>query len=204
MTADVASTSPRHELGKVVFSSMFLKRKKSQRFGASSFSKFHHTCRKNPFATPRTVLHRAKEALCNRSQFWTLFLPHRFIKIRPSRQRPVSIEFCWIPEFPGMNPKRKSCRNAWIRRKRTAVQRKSHGHLKKGFGMKVDPNSCERRGACGCLDLYCNVDLDLRRNSYASKSVWIVVQKCTHSLDEVKHWTAYPFRVNIDREKSMG
>ena len=32
-------------------SSMFLKRKKSQRFGASSFSKFHHTRQKNPFAT---------------------------------------------------------------------------------------------------------------------------------------------------------
>ena len=55
----------------------------------------------------------------------------------------------------------------------------------------------------GCLDLYCNVDLDLRRNSYASKSVWIVVQQSIHSLDEVKHSTAYLFRVNIDGEKSM-
>jgi len=35
--------------------------------------------------------------------------------------------------------------------------------------------------------LYCNVDLDLRRNSYASKSVWNIVQTCTHSLEEVKH-----------------
>jgi len=43
ITAGVASTSPRYEFGKVAFSSMFLKRKKSQRFGASSFSKFHHT-----------------------------------------------------------------------------------------------------------------------------------------------------------------
>jgi len=33
VTADVTSTSPRYELGKVAFSSMFLKRKKSQRFG---------------------------------------------------------------------------------------------------------------------------------------------------------------------------
>jgi len=32
----------------------------------------------------------------------------------------------------------------------------------------------------------------------------IVVQKCTHSLRKVKHWTAYPFRVNIERGKSMG
>jgi len=58
------------------------------------------TCQKNPFATLRTVLQRAKKSLCNGSQFWTLFLPHRFIKIRPSHQRPVSIEFltiCWIP-----------------------------------------------------------------------------------------------------------
>jgi len=45
----------------------------------------------------------------------------------------------------------------------------------------------QRRGAYGCLDLFCNVDLDLRRNSYASKSVWIVEQKCPYSLEEVKH-----------------
>ena len=53
LAAGVASTSPRYELGKVAFSSMFLERKKSQRFGVSSFSKFHHTRQKNPFATPR-------------------------------------------------------------------------------------------------------------------------------------------------------
>ena len=48
--ADVAwtsDTSPRYELGNVAFSSMFLKRKKSQCFGASSFSKYHHTRQKN-------------------------------------------------------------------------------------------------------------------------------------------------------------
>ena len=118
--AGVASTSPRYELGKVAFSSMFLKRKKSQRFGASSFSKFHHmvhTRQKNPFATPRTVLHRGKKSLCNRSQFRTLLLPHRFIKIRPSHQRPVSIEFltiCRIPEFPKSEQNRKSCGNVRI------------------------------------------------------------------------------------------
>ena len=69
--------------------------------------------KKKPFATPRTVLQRtwfdsglsprtlfidtfasavreivAKNSLCNRLQFRTLFLPHRFIKIRPSHQRP--------------------------------------------------------------------------------------------------------------------
>ena len=36
--AGVASTSPKYELGKVAFSSMFLKRKKSQLFGTSSFA----------------------------------------------------------------------------------------------------------------------------------------------------------------------
>ena len=40
--AGVASNSPKYELGKVAFGSMFLKRKKSQRLGASSFSKIHH------------------------------------------------------------------------------------------------------------------------------------------------------------------
>jgi len=102
VTADVTPNKTQNERLKVDFSSMFLKRKKSQHFGASSFSKFH-TRRKNPVATPRTVLQRAKKSLCNRSQFRTLLLPHRFIKIRPSHQRPVSIEFltiCRIAEFP--------------------------------------------------------------------------------------------------------
>jgi len=41
---------------------MFLKRKKSQRFGASSFSKCHYTGQKYPFATPGpwTVLNEQK------------------------------------------------------------------------------------------------------------------------------------------------
>jgi len=51
---------------------------------------------KKSLCLPRTVLHRAKKSLCNRSQFRTLFLPHRFIKIRPSHQRPVSVEFLTI------------------------------------------------------------------------------------------------------------
>jgi len=143
--ANVASTSPSYEIGKkVAFSSMFLKRKKSQRFGASSFSKFHHNAKKS-FATPRTVLQRAKKSLCNRSQFRTLFLPHRFMKMKIFRfvlpiSDPSALNFstiCRIPEFPGINPKRKSCENVRIRRKRTTVQRKSHGHLKKSFGMNL-------------------------------------------------------------------
>ena len=36
---------------------------------------------------PRTVLQRAKKSLCNWSQFRTLFLPHRFIKISATRIR---------------------------------------------------------------------------------------------------------------------
>ena len=122
--ADVASTSPRYELGKVAFSRRVLKRKKSQRFGDSSFSKFHNTRQKNLFPTPRTVLQRAKKSLCSRSQFRTLFLPHRFVKIRPSHQRPVSIEFLTIfriPEFPKSEQNQKSCGNVWIWRKSTGI-----------------------------------------------------------------------------------
>ena len=65
--ADVASTSPKYELGKVTFSSMFLKRKKSQRFGAHLFPSVithakkiplpslgrSYTIQKNPFETGR-------------------------------------------------------------------------------------------------------------------------------------------------------
>ena len=49
--ANADLTSPKYELWKVAFSSMLLKRKKSQRFGASSFSKCHYTRPKNPFAS---------------------------------------------------------------------------------------------------------------------------------------------------------
>jgi len=84
------------------------------------------TRQRNPFATPRTVLQRANKSFCNRSQFRTLFLPHRFIKIRLSHQRPVSIEFLTIsqiPKFPKSEKNRKSCGNVRIWRKRAAVRR---------------------------------------------------------------------------------
>ena len=89
---------------------------------------------------PRTVLHRAKKSLCNRSQFRTLFLPHRFIKIRPSHQRPVSIEFltiCRIQGFPKSEQNRKSCGKPRFWRKRDADPQKSHSNLKKSFGMNL-------------------------------------------------------------------
>ena len=56
VTTDVTPNKTQYERLKVAFSSMFLKRKKSQRFGA----KFHHTRQKNPFATLTTFLQRAK------------------------------------------------------------------------------------------------------------------------------------------------
>jgi len=70
--------------------------------GPHLFSSFT-TRKRNLFDTPGTVLQRANKSLCNSSQFRTLFLSHRFIKIRLSRQEPVSIEFltiCQIPKFP--------------------------------------------------------------------------------------------------------
>ena len=90
VTADVTPNKTQNKRLKVALSRMFLKRKKPHLFEASSCSKFHHTRRKNPFAKPKTVPQRAKRSLCNRS-FQTLLLPHRFIKFRPSHQRPVNI-----------------------------------------------------------------------------------------------------------------
>ena len=78
--------------------------------------------------------------LKNRSQFRTLFLPHRFIKIRHSHQQTISIEFltiCRIPEFPKSEQNRKSCENVRIWRKRAAVCPKNRSNLKKSFGMNV-------------------------------------------------------------------
>jgi len=131
-------------------------RKKSQKIAKNRFNSYNSTAifpifknrtfrinrcdmPKNPFATPRTVLQRAKKSLCNRSQFRTLFLPHRFIKIRQFHQRPVSIEFltiCQISEFHKSEQNRKSCGNVRIWRKRAAARRKNHSNLNKSFAMK--------------------------------------------------------------------
>ena len=95
---------------------------------------------KKSLCLPRTVLHRAKKSLCNRSQFRTFFLPHRFIKIRPSHQRPVSIQFltfCRIPGFPKSEQNRKSCGNVRIWWKRAAIRRKNHSNFNKSFGMNM-------------------------------------------------------------------
>ena len=43
----------------------------------------------------------------------------------------------------------------------------------------------------GRSDLYFNLDLDLRRNSYASKSFKIVVKKSIHSFHEFEYTMAY-------------
>jgi len=58
VTADVTPNKTQNERMKVAFSSMFLKRKKSQRFGASSFFQVsQHTPKKSlchPYAGSRT------------------------------------------------------------------------------------------------------------------------------------------------------
>jgi len=87
--ADVASTSPRYELGKVFLVACFSSVKNHNVSGLIFFQVSPHTP-KNPFATPRSVLQRTKKSIYNRSQFRTLFLPHRFIKIRPSH-----LLICW-------------------------------------------------------------------------------------------------------------
>jgi len=86
VVADVAPNHPQKKCWKLAFRSMFLMGIKSQRFRVSSFSKFYYTLQKKPFATPRTVLDRAKKSLCDRLQFRMFFLSHRFIKIRLFRQ----------------------------------------------------------------------------------------------------------------------
>ena len=72
---------------------------KSQRFGASSFSKFYYTLQEKTFATPRTVVYWPKKSLCDRSQFHTFMLPLRFIKIRPFRQHWISHNLLSMPRF---------------------------------------------------------------------------------------------------------
>ena len=74
---------------------MFLMGIKSQRFGASSFSKFYYTLQKKPFATPRTVLDQEKNALKIGRNSARLFYHTDLSRFVPS----VSIEcltICWI------------------------------------------------------------------------------------------------------------
>ena len=52
-----------------------------------------------------------------------------------------------------------------------------------------------------CSDLCCNLDFDLRRNVYASKSVKIVVHKSIHSFHEFGHTTRWLLNVHIDHTK---
>ena len=114
--ADVASTARSMSLGRWLLVACFSSVKNHNVSELHLFPSFT-TRQRNPFATHRTVLQRAQKSLCNRSQFRTLFLPHRFIKIRPSHQRPVSIEFltiCQIPGFPKSEQNRKSCENVRI------------------------------------------------------------------------------------------
>jgi len=149
--SDVVSTSPRYELGKVAFSV-----KNHNVSGPHLFPGFTTHTKKfnpefNPFATPRMVLQRATKSLCNRSQFQTFFLSRRFIKVRPSHQRPVSIEFftiCWIPESPKSEPNG----NVRIWWKRAAVCRKNHRNLNKSFGKQTNKQTNWDEGDCGVFD----------------------------------------------------
>jgi len=145
------------------------------------------TCQKNPFATPMTFLQRAKKSLCNRSQFRTLFLPHRFIKIRPFHQRPVSIEFltiCRIPEFPKSEQNRKSCGNVRIWRKRAAVRRKNHSNLNKSFGMNMLNNrQISPKRNCSTLAIpWCFYKISRAFDGFSTSIIW---QKYHHP--ELKH-----------------
>jgi len=149
--SDVASTSPKYELEKVAFELMFLIGIKSQRFGTSSFLKFYYTLPQNPFATPRTVLHRAFSgpSHCLKIPLHLFLIPHvvlttQIYQIRPSRHWVPSAlnvsqfgRYAQIPEFPRIDWNRKSCGNVRSLRKRVAVRWKSHGNLKRSFGMNI-------------------------------------------------------------------
>ena len=104
--------------GKVAFSSMFLKRKKSQRFGASHTKKIplpplgrSYGDQKNQFEIGRN-----SERCCYHTDLSRFVLPI---------SDPSNIEFltiCRIAEFPKSEQNRKSCGNVRIGRKRAAVR----------------------------------------------------------------------------------
>jgi len=137
MIDDVASTSPKCEFGKVSFNSMFLKRKKSQCFGALSFSQvsphakeiplpplgLSYSVQKNHFAVGRnserysyhTDLSRFVFPISDPSVLNVL----KFVRLRNSQNR-------------------KSRGNVRIWWKRAADRRKNHSNLKKSFAMNTE------------------------------------------------------------------
>jgi hypothetical protein len=61
----------------------------------------------------------------------------------------------------------------WYKTYRCSLLASTCKSISANFGkrwIELDPNVCERRGACGCLDLYCNVDLDLRIRTQSNLS----------------------------------
>ena len=134
--ADVASTARSMSLGRWFLVACFSSVQNHDVLGPHLFPSFT-TRQKNPYATPTTVLQRAKKSLCNRSQFRTLFLPYRFIKIRPSHQQPVSIESLtiWrIPGFPNLSKIEKVAENRDIDGKETLIVKRAIAISKRVLG----------------------------------------------------------------------
>jgi len=109
---------------------MFLKRKKSQRFGASSFSKCHYTRQKNPFASLGGCYTSQKIAFqyCNavaglifETKIESFFLESFFLESFFLEQH-----YCQRTLFPSMSVE-------WIHfpRIRTFVQKRFHGLFSK-------------------------------------------------------------------------
>jgi len=95
--------SPRTSLGEWILVACFSSVKNHNVSRPHLFPSFTTRAKKIPLPPLGRSYNEQKKLLCNGLQFRTLFLPHRFIKIRPSHQRPVSTEFltiCRIPEFP--------------------------------------------------------------------------------------------------------
>jgi len=78
--ADVASTAWSTNLGRWPLVACFSNVKNHNVWGPHLFPSVT-THAKKPLCLPRTVIHRAKKSLCNRSQFRLFFLPHRFVAI---------------------------------------------------------------------------------------------------------------------------
>ena len=91
--------SPRTSLGEWILVACFSSVKNHNVSRPHLFPSFTTRAKKIPLPPLGRSYNEQKKSLCNGLQFRTLFLPHRFIKIRPSHQRPVSIEFLTIVGF---------------------------------------------------------------------------------------------------------
>ena len=129
--------SPKYELGKVAFSSMFLKRKKSQRF--IFFQVSLHTPKKS-LCLPRTVLHEQRNhfAIGRNSERCSYHTDLSRFVLPISDPPALNLsQFVGFQDSPNLSKIEKVAETCEFDGKEPLFVEKNHSNLNKSFGMKL-------------------------------------------------------------------